>query len=91
MTQRKIWEQGEMWEGFISPGPPQGTSLASMRILPVPALGTERGRRDQGRLSFLSGLKPGEGGEKGFWFGSQLQVGAAEDTGSHSACDTFSS
>lgn len=77
-----------MW-GFISPGLPPGTSLVSMRILQVPALGTESGRRDQWKLSLLSGLKPGEGGEKGFWFGSQLQVGAAEGTESHSACDTL--
>lgn len=64
---------------------PQGTSLASMRILQA----TARGRRDRWGLSLLSDSKPGEGGEKGFWFGSQLRAGAAEDTGSHSACDAL--
>lgn len=68
---------------------PQGSSLASMRILQVTALGTERGRRDQWGLGLLSDSKPGQGGEEGFWFGSQLQVGAAEDTGPHSACDAL--
>lgn len=68
---------------------PQGTSLASMRILQATALSTERGTRDQWGLSLLGDSKPGEGEEKGFWFGSQLRVGAAEDAGSHSACDTL--
>lgn len=78
-----------MWEGMYFPWSPRGTSLASRRILQVPALGMERGRRDQWGLSLLSDLRPGEGGEKGFWFGSQLQLGAAEDAGSHSACDAL--
>lgn len=76
--------------GYISPGPPRAHPLlpqGSCRC--QPALGTERGRRDQWRLSLLSDLRPGEGGQKGFWFGSQLQLGAAEDAGSHSACDTL--
>lgn len=89
VAQRKIWEQGGVWGGMYFPWPPQGTSLASTRILQVPAPGTERGRRDQWKLSLLSDLKPGEGQEKGFWFGSQLPVGAAEDAGSHSACDAL--
>lgn len=89
VARRKIWEQGGVCGGLYFPWSPQGTSLASTRILQVPAPGMERGRRDQWKLSLLSDLKPGEGREKGFWFGSQLQVRAAEDAGSHSACDAL--
>lgn len=85
VAQRKIWEQGGVCGGMYFPWSPQGTSLASSRILKVPALGTERARRDQWKLSLLSDLEQ----EKGFWFGSQLQVGAAEDAGSRSACDAL--
>lgn len=60
---------------------PQGTSHASMRILQVPALGTEMERRDQWGLSLLSDLRPGEGGEKGFWFGSSSGLGQLRKPG----------
>lgn len=42
-----------------------------------PAGHRERGRRDQWILSLLSDLKPGEGGEKGFWLGQLRTPGAA--------------
>lgn len=86
VAQRKMWEQGGVCGGMYFPWPPQGTSLSSTRIPQVPAPGTERERRDQWKLS---DSKPGEGQEKGFWFGSQLHAGAAEDARSHSACDAL--
>lgn len=43
--ERKCRSRGEC-VGVYFPWCPQGTSLASMRILQVPALGTERRRRE---------------------------------------------